>query len=175
MSNLASKKIRVFPFGRNRGIIDPHSRVLNEYNISNLVRMLTDSDNYVVSYNSTDSKMEFVIHGYYFSADLTDVIKQGQPLYATIQLATATNVDPPYEYLSGGDTEGENTQFTGVTFTTEQPKSGLWLQLLDNNREVPQTSYVRFKGRSISNALIDIETIRGFSANEMKKHLPDNR
>ena len=47
---LNSDDVQVFPFGKKRHH-DPNARVLNEQNITNLVRMLTDRKSYVVSFD----------------------------------------------------------------------------------------------------------------------------
>ena len=101
---LDPKDVQVFPFGKTRRT-DLNARVLNEQNITNLVRMLTDKKSYVVNFDETTHIVEFVVNGYYFKTDLTNIWenffneKVPQNVYAYILL---NNVDN-YAYLLGGD------------------------------------------------------------------------
>lgn len=163
MTYLNSEQVHVFPFGSTRQI-DPNARVFNEQNISQLVRNMTDNPDYVIDYNEGNGTIQFIIHGYYFEAELNDDVKvNGSPLYAYIDTAELDT----YEYLRGGDievlVEEDNpsdpdnplikyeNKFTGITFTTstEEITSGKYLQLLDEDGKVPASSRIRFSAESL--------------------------
>ena len=106
--NLLSSNVHVFPFGTARKT-DPLGRVLNENNLTTLVKKLTDKTAYVISDHIetsantiTKALFEFMIEGYYFRADIADVIAVDKPLYACIELS---DVDG-YTYLCGNDIIG---------------------------------------------------------------------
>lgn len=121
---LLSEKLHVFPFGTNRPS-DPLGRVINETNLTNLVKKLTDYSSYVVAEPTfvtsddgiTSLKMEFIIEGYYFSADVADLLQDEKPLYAYIDLSRAGS----YTYLLGNDiigtAEGEGTSVSPKILT----------------------------------------------------------
>lgn len=147
MYNLPSDNVKVFPFGSPRGN-DPLSRVLNEQNLTNIVKHLTDKHSYVVDYNKPDIK--FVIEGYYFEVHLK--VSEG-PLYAGIELATPADETTAYKCLVGGDdTDGSDTLFTGVSLSDniEELEGKFTLQLLDSSDDVPQESWIRHLPRSVS-------------------------
>lgn len=140
MSNIASDKVKVFPFGSTR-TTDPHSRVLNEHNIIKLVKSVVDKDSYVIS---ADNKLfKFVLGGYYFECDLSQYSKV--PTYASIQITTSND---GCFYLNGGDESGT---FTGVNFTDEWPTENAThvLQLVDGKGNVPSASLVRFSNSAV--------------------------
>ena len=114
---LDSTDIQVFPFGKKRHR-DPNARILNEHNITNLVRMLTDRKSYVVSYDAVNDYIEFVINGYLFRADLSalkEELKEATTVYACIDMGTTND---NYTYLQGGDSTGV---VAGGTGTQEDP------------------------------------------------------
>lgn len=147
--HLKSAKIKVFPFGSNR-VTNPVDRVLNEQNLTQIIKSVTDYDSYVISYEG--NLIKFVINGYYVEADLTDL--KDKPLYASI-----TMEGEDYNYLNGGDNlttvkEGSleaESEFTGVNFANSLEHVGgtHQLQLLDNNGNVPVTSLYKISGESI--------------------------
>lgn len=100
MSYLPSDKVFVFPFGGNR-ITDELSRSLSEQNITNIARMLTSYDSYVVNYDNTSHVIEFVLGGYYFKANVETLLSDATNLYASIVISNS--VDNDYKYLAGGD------------------------------------------------------------------------
>ena len=158
MSNISSENIHVFPFGTTRNR-DRLARVLNEQNITQLVKNMTDYPNYVLHYEN--NIMDFIIQGYYFSANISEVKESNKPLYAHIDISTDTS---NYSFLTGGDVEEDNKYiFTGVTFTTsesEDKKNSL--QLLDSDGLVPKESRVRMSADSLPSnisATLDIDVI----------------
>lgn len=147
MYNLPSNNVKVFPFGSPRDN-DPLSRVLNEQNLTNIVKHLTDKHSYVVDYNKPDIK--FVIEGYYFEVQLD---RSTGPLYAGIELATPADETTDYKCLVGGDdTDGSVKLFTGVSLSEnlEELEGKFTLQLLDSVGNVPQESWIRHLPRSFS-------------------------
>lgn len=140
MAYLKSDKIKVFPFGSNR-VKNPVDRVLNEQNLTQIIKNVTDYDSYVISYEG--NLIKFVINGYYFEADLTAL--KSRPLYASISVE-----GEDYKYLNGGD-DATTEMFSGVNFdnSLEAVKGTHQLQLLDNNGNVPATSLYKISGESI--------------------------
>ena len=153
MSNLTSSKVHVFPFGSTRPT-DLQGRSLNEQNITGMIKNLTDYSSYVVSRttNSSSDVIEFVIQGYYFSADVSGVIVQESPLYASIKIDKDSQ---GCSYLSGNDAgekliPADNKLSKGqYLFTVEEIPHTLKLEY------VPQSSDI---GKSI--------TIRGLNSND---------
>lgn len=154
---LHSNKIHVFPFGSTRKV-DPIARIFNEQNLSRLVRNLTDVTGFVISYDESTNVMEFMLYGYYFKADLTDVIVSGEPLYVSINVQKEFNssydYDEFYEYLLGGDTDGTGetvatSEFTAVTFGNDASEGNYSLYILDKDGKVPTESKSKFSLDSI--------------------------
>ena len=115
---LNSGAVQVFPFGKKRHH-DSNARVLNEQNITNLVRMLTDRKSYVVSFDEENKVIEFVINGYLFKTDVSELwelFTQNKAVYAAIDLATT---DDNYSYLKGGD--NVSVILTGTGTSKETP------------------------------------------------------
>ena len=115
---LNSGAVQVFPFGKKR-YHDSNARVLNEQNITNLVRMLTDRKSYVVSFDEENKVIEFVINGYLFKTDVSELwelFTQNKAVYAAIDLATT---DDNYSYLKGGD--NVSVILTGTGTSKETP------------------------------------------------------
>lgn len=161
--NISSNKIQIFPFGTNRAS-DPYARVMNEQNITRIVKGIVDKSSYVIDYNSVDNIIEFMIEGYYFKADLTEVLEDSKfntsPVYANIQLKLETSNGASYRYIAGNDNEAQ--KFTGVTFSTEEMSqtdsnfTSLWLldyNSHDNTHEVPLRSRERL---NMSSMIVDV-------------------
>ena len=157
--NISSNKIQIFPFGTNRAS-DPYARVMNEQNITRIVKGIVDRSNYVIDYDSVDNIIEFMIEGYYFKADLTEVLANSEfknrSVYANIQLQLETsNNGASYRYIAGNDNEAQ--KFTGVTFSTEDMSktdsnfTSLWL--LTETNEVPLRSRERL---NMSSMIVDV-------------------
>lgn len=153
MSYVSSDKIHVFPFGTTR-TTDRLARVLNEQNLTTIVKNMTDIPNYVLRYEN--NIMDFIIQGYYFSADVSEIKENNKPLYAYINLTTDNS---GYSYLSGNDTD--DGVFTGVIFTTSD--SGIpadqMIQLLDKSHKVPTSSKQRLSGESLNGGGVDVDAV----------------
>lgn len=141
MNYLKPQDVTVFPFGKNRAS-DSRSRVLNEQNITNLVRMLTDNHSYVLSWDSDSNEIEFVLYGYYFKANLSEVIKDNvnNDIYAYIIL----NDTDDYSYLVGGDIITTTPSGRG---TVEQPyvlTDGRFETTLKKNNGISSDVYLEY-------------------------------
>lgn len=112
MAYIKQNKIHVFPFGNTRSS-DPSARTLNEHNISGIIRHITDRSSYVIkTYTEENSRwVEFVLEGYYFKADVSDIAfdydsekneTELKPLYASIDIQEYGNLI----CLAGGDAIG---------------------------------------------------------------------
>lgn len=142
--SLDSNKIAVFPYGtsdrsKHQGF---SSNILNEHNITNLVKSLTDKDSYVISYYTNNNQvfMEFILGGYFFRADITG--------YHTTSLFAGINVGSDL-YLSG--TDNDNTKkFDAIKFDTQDLELTYTLQLLDSNGNVPKESLIKFHPDSMA-------------------------
>lgn len=96
---LSSDRVTVFPYSNYRPT-QPSSRTLNEYNLSNLVRHLTDYQDYILSYGS--NIIEFILHGYYFKLNLDSIqLSTENPTYAVISMMG--EYTDGSEVLNGGD------------------------------------------------------------------------
>lgn len=153
---LNSEDVRVFPYGQQRPT-DPAGRLLNEENITRLVKSINDFDSYVISYEN--SNIEFVIAGYYITANISEILptEEGadKTLWAAIDVASgATSISEEgsikrtYSYLTGADKDGK---FQAVQFSaTESDDTTLkQLQLLDSEGNIPPESRKRFNVASL--------------------------
>lgn len=153
MAHLKSENLHIFPFGKSR-VSDPLARILNEQNITSLLRSMSDFSSYVLKFDSNKNMMEFVIEGYYFKANLTDIIDelQGNNIYATINIEE----NKGYTYLDGGDVDNI---CTCVEFTTYKPLNKISLFILDSTGNVPEESKKRISADSldVNNLDVDVE------------------
>ena len=159
---IKSNKLHVFPFGSTRKV-EPTARIMNEQNISRLVRNLTDVEGFVIDYDKSTNIMEFMLHGYYFKVNLSDCLDDlsGKDIYAYI----AVDVQNNYEYLLGGDTDGINTEtsfteFTGLYINQEPNISNASiysLYILDKSGNVPSSSKSKFSSSSLSGGVSELE------------------
>lgn len=164
MAYLASDRIKVFPsIGRTE--IDADAELMNEGNISNIVRSLCrERKSYVLS-KTWAAPFEFVIYGFYFKVtDISSLLDR--PLYAHITLkentgnyqlltlADATGSDQHQildQKVEGG--ESTDTEFKGVLFntlsTTSSTGGTYTLQLLDGSGSVPARSLLHLNTTEI--------------------------
>lgn len=153
MSFLKSPNIRVFPFGSERKVDKfKYDHVLNEQNLTDIIQMLTDNKNYVVSYDYVDNvhKLSFVIQGYYFRTDFTnDDISSGKYIYAQINYATESNnaSSDLYRYLGTDNTQDfEGLQIFAETVLGEETETKLYIGEKSPNGAliIPYEAYIRF-------------------------------
>lgn len=148
VSFVESRKIQVFPYSQNRDDYQENSRVLNEKNLTNLIKKLAGKDSCVLSRTSVDGatgiyNWEIILHGYLFQFTYTTPTEDDKSLYASIVIDN--------NQLSGDDTASETSQFTGLTISSSEPSDvSAFLQLLDANGNVPESSWFRFNSHSIS-------------------------
>ena len=166
MAYISSDKIKVFPSIGRESTIDADAELMNEGNISNIVRSLCrERKSYVLSKSFT-APFEFVIYGFYFKItdkDALDALKD-RPLYAHITISEATSGN--YQLLTLSDPEnsenpqddhsikldtgtGQASQFQGVWFNGTKEEGTYTLQLLDESSKVPITSLLHTKTSEI--------------------------
>lgn len=166
MAYISSDKIKVFPSIGRESTIDADAELMNEGNISNIVRSLCrERKSYVLSKSFT-APFEFVIYGFYFKItdkDALDTLKD-RPLYAHITISEATSGN--YQLLTLSDPEnsenpqddhsikldtgtGQASQFQGVWFNGTKEEGTYTLQLLDESDKVPITSLLHTKTSEI--------------------------
>lgn len=160
MKYIASDKIKVFPsIGRDSNI-DADAELMNEGNISNIIRSLCrERKSYVLS-KSFEAPFEFVIYGFYFKINDVSLLKtDNQPLYAHIkindketgnyQLLTLSNVTNTAETTKDHHVildVGENSkEFQGVWFDENKEGGTYTLQLLDEKGNIPISSLLHTK------------------------------
>ena len=146
MAYISSDKIKVFPSIGRESTIDADAELMNEGNISNIVRSLCrERKSYVLSKSFT-APFEFVIYGFYFKItdkDALDALKD-RPLYAHITISEATSGN--YQLLTLSDPENsENPQW----FNATKEEGTYTLQLLDESDKVPITSLLHTKTSEI--------------------------
>lgn len=153
--NLNNENIDIFPISALRP--DPTARVLNEMNITGMIRGLTDFPSYVVS--KENNYIEFYIQGYHCYIDITKVLEElsnETSIYAILRIdksstpvisSSSTNVDNQDPFLgivfnSTGILKIENhLEYYSLLLLTRSSISASW--------EVPSSSKVRFKGTVI--------------------------
>lgn len=171
-----SSKIKMFPSSWRRKEYNPEANLNTEENLTNITRSISAAksyDSYVMGKDG--NKITFVIHGYWFSADVSDVIVSGQPLYAKIKLVNSvpdgntdfnnltlipTNASVPGQLDDNleipENVENDTNEFHGVEFynsplSTSWPEGVFELQLLDANGKVPAKSYLNISTEQVQN------------------------
>lgn len=154
--NIASNKIKIFPSARRNFSGDRFSRLMSESTLVSLINKLVDKDGFVITSEfSSNSPLEFNIHGYYFrieSDGISSLLSNSSNVYATITLSEYTsNKGNAYLELVCADT---NDVCTGVEFsdTAQTGTNKYCLQLLtkeNNTWVIPEDSKVKFKGESV--------------------------
>ena len=172
MAYLGSKKIKVFPSIGRDSTLDADAELMNEGNISNIVRSLCrERKSYVLS-KTFSAPFEFVIYGFYFK--ITDVstllegLSDDKPLYAHIvvnkqsgvyQLLSTINPSPTELKLDQETSVGSGSyEFRGIVFNNsatytpseDQDVGNVYtLQLLDSNSKVPVESRLFYRTSEI--------------------------
>lgn len=157
MAYLASDKIKVFPsIGRTE--IDADAELMNEGNISNIVRSLCrERKSYVLS-KTWAAPFEFVIYGFYFK--VTDIsslpdkslyahitLKENTGNYQLLTISNSTVSDNSLQILD--QKVSQSLQFQGVLFDDKTSGGTYTLQLLDDAGNVPATSLLHVKSTEI--------------------------
>lgn len=173
MPYINSNSINVFPCANRGTAYNLQSRLTSEYNLTNIINQLIDTDSFVITnVLTTDGPLAFNIHGYYFNVsnyqDITNLDSSWTDVYAQITIAhnelegglvfheltvngtedVSTNLD--------GDTTFDGVEFTGTKPTEAQDH--YYLHILHRNSTssdwyIPPESTVKFltnsKRRSI--------------------------
>ena len=146
-----SKQTRVFPFASGRTITDetgtkklfPYDHVLNEHNISNMIKVVNDKSNYLISFDESSRFLKFVINGYYFETIVPNSIDLSKNLWVTVSTFDKEN---NYTYLSAED--NDSSEFTGIDFSETDPNSAYSIQILDNGN-INKSSYLKIDAKSV--------------------------
>lgn len=136
MPYIKSNAINVFPCANRGTAYNLQSRLTSEYNLTNIINQLIDTDSFVIS-NNLSNGISFNIHGYYFSVSdytsITNLNSSWTDVYATITISSDVLVDGVIfnelivtgtEDTSTNDSlDNDQTEFTGVEFSNS-PASG---------------------------------------------------
>ena len=130
MPYIKSNAINVFPCANRGTAYNLQSRLTSEYNLTNIINQLIDTDSFVIS-NNLSNGISFNIHGYYFSVSdytsITTLDSSWTDVYATITISSDVLVDGViFNELIATRTAGigasdsldnDQTEFTGVAFS----------------------------------------------------------
>ena len=170
MPYINSNSINVFPCANRGSDYNLQSRLTSEYNLTNIINQLIDTDSFVISSNLSNG-LSFNIHGYYFNVSnyqhITNLDSSWTDVYAEITIANNTVDGLTFNELTVNGTEDVSTDldadttFTGVAFTGTKPTEAqdhYYLHILHRNSTssdwyIPPESTVKFltnsKRRSI--------------------------
>lgn len=155
-TQLSSEEVSAFPSANRVAAYNNQSRLLNEWNITSLIRTLTDNKNFVIS-PSSDTIIElgygvtvsFCLEGYVFSFNIDKLIPPNsvQETDVYVQLATTGT---GYSRVVKGDIDGN---FAGLIFSAtdddDVDKLHLLHQTEDNFYEVPRNSTIKYTQKSV--------------------------
>ena len=139
MAKAKSSQVVVFPAALRTYVassdIKTGAKFTTENNISGIVRSVTDSESYLISPRAVSNSydfLEFVIHGYYFKVDASDLILTGN-LFAGIRLDASGRL---INYDNDSPVLDDSTNFTGLEFsqTDNFPGDAYYSQLLKNGQ-----------------------------------------
>lgn len=169
-----SDKVRVFPSAyrgtdTNNKMYNPESRLQTEFNTT-LKKYLVDTDGFVIEYK--DNHVKFVLKGYYFDIDISDIVIEDRS-YLAVKLIldtlhTATDI---YDYTEIALHTDEVTNFAGLVVygssSTAEERKNAELILLENN-EIPKSSKFKYNSDSIiinGKKLTDLFETNGYIKN----------
>lgn len=132
MPYINSNSINVFPCANRGTAYNLQSRLTSEYNLTNIINQLIDTDSFVITnVLTTDGPLAFNIHGYYFNVSNYQTITNLDPswtdVYAEITIASTTIDGITFNELTVNGTEDVSTNldgdttFDGVAFTGTKP------------------------------------------------------
>ena len=135
MPYIKSNAINVFPCANRGTAYNLQSRLTFEYNLTNIINQLIDTDSFVIS-NNLSNGISFNIHGYYFSVSdytsITNLDSSWTDVYATITISSNVLVDGVIfnelivtgtEDIGASDSlDNDQTEFTGVAFSNSPAK-----------------------------------------------------
>lgn len=137
----------------------PDGQSLSELNLRTLVRSLSSTPRYIVDAkkdNNVLKSLTFVYDGAVIKVTDGDILKS-YPLYVNVK--TITNSEALYDIKSFDpefhkDVVNNNAkEFTGVEFTNSA--SSDYFQLLDDNGNIPEKSWLRFDQKALFLQSID--------------------
>lgn len=130
MPYIKSNAINVFPCANRGTAYNLQSRLTSEYNLTNIINQLIDTDSFVIS-NNLSNGISFNIHGYYFNVsdykEITNLDSSWTDVYAEITIASNTIDGLTFNELTINGTEDvatdldADTNFTGIAFTDTKP------------------------------------------------------
>lgn len=152
MAYLQSGDVVVFPIAKERIDTVEETRLLTEYNVSNLVRQLYNSgqNGFIIS-SAKDSAnnyvIEFNLYGYYFKININPYTifkdpSSGDGIYVAIKIDTSDEIDGQDEEL---EVDGiKQNKYTGLLINniepTEEYKYIKLFNLNNNNYELNNVS-----------------------------------
>lgn len=164
MSNpiyLNSDKIKVFPAVGRSADTYPESVTTTEKSLTHLSSFPHNNDSYVIS-DKVETPLKFIIHGYYFEADISSYLSESSSLWVAIKIDTSDQTTTYQELVrlesssstSQKENLDDNTDFKGLGLYTEKPDSsenGVYvLQLLEKGN-IPITSKIHYYTTEICN------------------------
>lgn len=152
-TELLSEEVSAFPSANRDVAYNNQSRLLNEWNLTSLIRTLTDNKNFVIS-PSSDTEIElgnntivsFCLEGYVFSFNIDNLFSDNvQQPEVYVQLVT---IGTEYSRVVRGDIDGN---FEGLIFSNTDGANKLHLlhQTEDNFYEVPRNSMIKYTQKSV--------------------------
>ncbi len=139
MATAKSNQVVVFPAALRTYVLPTDvktgAKFTTENNISGIVRSVTDSESYLINPRAVSNNydfLEFVIHGYYFKVDASDLTLTGD-LFAGIRLDASGRL---INFNDDSPVLDSNNNFTGLEFlsTNNFPEDAYYLQLFKNSQ-----------------------------------------
>ena len=164
MEYIESSNIVVFPCANRSEDYNLQSRVMSEYNMTNIINQLTERDSFVISDTvDTGIPFEFNIHGYYFCvADYSKITEKftgetDNKIYAVISINEQQKDNVIYKELAIIPSEqtsldDSNGMFCGLGFVSsvEEPSSYYKLLILEKHEGlwvIPKNSKIKFTSK----------------------------
>ena len=124
---LNSENVIVFPIAKERIGLVQETRLMTEYNVSNLIRQLfgNKSNGFIISCNKDNADVwtiEFNLYGYYFKVNSisTTLFKESELTPDSDGLYAAITIDEDVDEIYGQDNKGV---YEGLEFSTKIPDS----------------------------------------------------
>lgn len=128
------------------------ARKMTEWNLTKLIRNLADNNDgsFVISNSASNisptNPFEFCVHGYYFS--YTGTLTNNSNNYAHIKLSQSEDSDNSYSELK--DIVIDTSSASPWILSTGEVH--VYLQLTDDDGDIPPASKIKFKTTSINTA-----------------------
>ena len=137
MVNIESGNIKVFPSVRRSDESDLDARLPSEYNLTNIVNRLTNTDSFIVEgltiVKNLDGAIQLTsgscnIHGYYFEIKNSIILNDiGNHDKVYLKIETETSAVNSFVELVGNDES--NNVYTGLQIVYRKPETGYYLLL----------------------------------------------